>query len=287
MKTGRTNTLPLHGESIGDDRPRELQFKQPLSAYWARLKRKLLQASTGTPSDGQENRSDSSQTSGNSRELPAYILNAKKEAREKQLRLARQRELRGGYGGDGDSSEGEEEEEEDWHVDSVVVDQHNFLDDDGEHARFGNLRNQDGTDRHSITGNTTTAHSETAGSVVKVAGWEAVEWVSPLFPTTFCLYMLIQRMFHRICNLFRGFVTFFRGLVIPGLIYFFEPRFGDPDKEVNFQKERWYNSKRLAWFASCFLLVNMGMYIGLAGISTTYDKVVAWGLFPLLTAPVM
>lgn len=89
------------------------------------------------------------------------------------------------------------------------------------------------------------------------------------------------------CASCRGVVTFFRGLLIPALVYFFEPRFGDREKELNFQKERWYNSKRLAWFASCFFLLNMAMYIGLVNVYTTYEKVVVYGILPLLTAPIM
>lgn len=74
-------------------------------------------------------------------------------------------------------------------------------------------------------------------------------------------------------------------LPIPQCQYFFEPRFGDKEKEINFRKERWYNTKRNAWFGSCFLILNWILVLALTVQHSVVEKVLYWGAVTLFTVP--
>ena len=41
---------------------------------------------------------------------------------------------------------------------------------------------------------------------------------------------------------------------------FFLPTFADSESEESFQKERWYNTKLLAWLACGFMILNWLLY---------------------------
>lgn len=230
------------------DRERGLEFIQPKKwLSWEAIKRKLLLASTGSPSSV-ERQSETSEASGHSRQA-AYNRNAPAGQdvagdHEKQVHI------------DGD--------QEDWTVDQVVVDSE-FWDSDGnllytdddphsnDHTAAGGTH-----DRTSNSGrDTTTAHSDTAGSLLKAPGYKAID----------------------------GFVTFFKGWLFPKCLYFFEPRFGDPEKEDSFRKERWYNNKRHAFFGCCFLIVNWALIMGLVTMYSLFQKVLFYGVFTLFTWP--
>lgn len=69
------------------------------------------------------------------------------------------------------------------------------------------------------------------------------------------------------------------------LAYFFEPRFGDPEKELNFRKERWYNTKRNAAFGCFFLILNWILLIALVNMQGTYQKVLYYGALTFFVIP--
>lgn len=242
-----------------DNRERGLDFVQPSKwnwMSWESIKRKLLLASTGSPSSV-ERQSETSEASGHSRQA-AYIRNAANN---------------GQAGADGSNNIHNNEKqvhmmsdggEEDWAVDQVVVDSE-FWDADGNllhttddpdstgHTAAGGTH-----ERTSNSGrDTTTAHSDTAGSLLKAPHYKAID----------------------------GVVTFFKGWLFPKCQYFFEPRFGDPEKEDNFRKERWYNNKRHAFFGCCFLIINWALIMGLVTMYSLFQRILYYGVFTLLTWP--
>lgn len=184
---GDDSRMPGQGRQQG----RGLQFHQPFSISWSKIKRKVMLASTGTPSSG-EGRSESSETSGNSRQQlhAAYVLGN---------RNAQQHNNKNGNAVGGEEGNGKQVhmdgEEEDWSVNQIVVDT-DFFDEDGQPlhpgaygpgSAHGDAGGANG-ERVSNSGrDTTTAHSETAGSIVK----------SPTF------------------HVIDGFITFFVGYIIP------------------------------------------------------------------------
>jgi len=107
----------------------------------------------------------------------------------------------------------DDEDADEWSVDQVVVDA-DYFDDDGNLLHSNESKDGSGTgglvgERVSNSGReTNTAHSETAGSLIGGPTFKAID----------------------------GVITFFRGYLIPKCIYFFEPRFGDEEKEQNFRK---------------------------------------------------
>lgn len=70
------------------------------------------------------------------------------------------------------------------------------------------------------------------------------------------------------------------------LAYFFEPRFGDPEKELNFRKERWYNTKRNATFGCCFMILNWILLVALLNTIGVWQKVLYYGVLTLFVWPV-
>ena len=229
-------------------RERGLEFIQPTQWWsWERIKRKLLLASTGSPSSV-ERQSETSEASGHSRQA-AYVRNGAAAAGGGQAGASNEKQVH------------MEGDEEDWTVDQIVVDSE-FWDADG------NLLAAQDPDSNGHTGNThertsnsgrdtTTAHSDTAGSLLKAPHYKAID----------------------------GFVTFFKGWLFPKCQYFFEPRFGDPEKEEAFRKERWYNNKRHAFFGCCFLIINWALICGLVTMYSTFQSVLYYGVFTLFTWP--
>ena len=186
-------------------RERGLEFHQPASwtLTWEKIKRKLLLASTGTPSSG-GNPSVTSEASRHSREA-AYLRNDGAGAGaaahhggggggEKQVHMALN-----GYDPDGNPYG-----DDDWKVDQVVVDAE-FFDADGNIVHngtsivgSGDHYRQDGRagaptggaygrgsqQPHSSSGRdggTTTAHSDTAGSLMKAPGFAIADGIFTFF----------------------------------------------------------------------------------------------------------
>ena len=234
-------------------RERGLEFIQPKKWWsWERIKRQLLLASTGSPSSV-ERQSETSEASGHSRQA-AYVRNA-------------QNATAGASGGDQANNEKQvhmEGDEADWTVDQVVVDSE-FWDADGNLLQAQDDPESAGPNgpgnTHERTSNsgrdTTTAHSDTAGSLLKAPHYKAID----------------------------GFVTLFKGWLFPKAQYFFEPRFGDPEKEDAYRKERWYNNKRHAFFGCCFLIVNWILIMALVTMYSTFQSVLYYGVFTLFTWP--
>lgn len=185
----RRKSLGSINSDIGDVGPQNrpgLHFKrEKWTISWAKIKRKLMLASTGTPSSG-EGRSESSHTSADSRQqlAEAYVLHKRNEGQDGQT---------SGNNGDGETYDmpGKQvhiaEEEDDWKVDQLVVDSE-FWDDDGHiltHAAGSNSASMGHPhERFSNSGRsgreTATAHSDTA-SLVKGPAWTAIDGVITFF----------------------------------------------------------------------------------------------------------
>lgn len=292
---------------VGEGATQQSTARSRLAAAftWSNIRRKLLLASTGSPSSLEEGRSEGSDVSGNSR-VQAYVQTRAKQANDAQQQQDKQAAaLANGkephstkHAHIGGVSEippsgcrfGDNDDDDDsWLVDEVVVESEFFDPDTGElinapvydprtgtfvtprpSSHRGSQSGPSGAhgagstshaDRTSASGRgeatNTTAHSETAGSMVKGPTWQAID----------------------------GICAIFTGYLIPKCQYFFEPRFGDAEKEDTFRKERWYNTKRAAWFGSVFFLINLILLLSLSTFSSTQERVCYYALLPLFTVP--
>ena len=172
----------VHNRDSGDGGPGGrhrpgLQFsRQPWTLSWTKIKRRLLLASTGTPSSG-EGRSESSQTSADSGQqlANAYALHGKGGTTDRRVN-----------GATGPGDEGKQvhiDDEEDWQVDQLVVDSE-FWDEDGNFIAQPGMYGSTSSHRHermSASGwENTTVHSD-AGSVVNGPTWRAIDGIVTLF----------------------------------------------------------------------------------------------------------
>ncbi|KAJ7620831.1 hypothetical protein DFH06DRAFT_62275 [Mycena polygramma] len=73
----------------------------------------------------------------------------------------------------------------------------------------------------------------------------------------------------------------------PVVAEFFEPRM-PPEHEEDFQRQSWHSTKRLAFAATLFLILNWVLYLSLNNDSTRrslYGQIVFWGGFTVVTLP--
>ncbi|EIN11110.1 hypothetical protein PUNSTDRAFT_119885 [Punctularia strigosozonata HHB-11173 SS5] len=67
---------------------------------------------------------------------------------------------------------------------------------------------------------------------------------------------------------------------------FFEPRFEDPERELEYQKLSWYSNKPIAVYAALYLYLNWILYLILNHSVTPYEKYTYYGGLTFFTLPV-
>jgi hypothetical protein len=68
--------------------------------------------------------------------------------------------------------------------------------------------------------------------------------------------------------------------------HFFEPRFEDPERELEYQKLSWYSNKPVAIYASLYLYLNWVLYLILNHSDTLYEKYIYYGGLSMFTLPI-
>ncbi|KDQ57047.1 hypothetical protein JAAARDRAFT_194230 [Jaapia argillacea MUCL 33604] len=84
----------------------------------------------------------------------------------------------------------------------------------------------------------------------------------------------------------RGLFGWWRIRVWPAVYSFFNPKFEDPDAELEFQKQLWYTTKPVSFYASLYLLLDFCLSLILNHSTTLYEKIVYYGGMSAFTLPV-
>ncbi|KDQ54456.1 hypothetical protein JAAARDRAFT_696446 [Jaapia argillacea MUCL 33604] len=71
----------------------------------------------------------------------------------------------------------------------------------------------------------------------------------------------------------------------PTVHTFFDPKFEDEERELDFQKLTWYSTKSLSFYASLFLVLNWVMYLVLNHSVTRYEDIAFYGGLSFFTLP--
>ncbi|VDB95608.1 unnamed protein product [Peniophora sp. CBMAI 1063] len=74
-----------------------------------------------------------------------------------------------------------------------------------------------------------------------------------------------------------GYSSWVRGHLWPYVVTFFNPHFEEPSRELDYQKQEWYTNKRLAFYASLYLYLNMILYLVLIRPHSLYGFIVYYG----------